>query len=259
VTFTPTLAGARAATLTVSSNDPANPSLSVALSGTGTAVSLSPASAIAFGNQTVGTASASRVATLINTGTTALTINSITLIGANPGDFVIASTTCGATLNAGRSCSINLRFRPTVLGPLTATLSVSDSDPTGTQTLSLSGTGVGSVAVVSPTTVAFGSVTRGQLGTPQTVTVSNTGNMPMTFNALNAFTIGGLNANQFTLTTGGSCVNGGTLAGGASCTVTVNFRPTLGTALGAKSAILSVRDNATNSRTQTAALSGTAL
>jgi hypothetical protein len=67
----------------------------------------------------------------------------------------------------------------------------------------------------------------------------------MTFNAANGFTLGG-NAAQFRLTTGGSCVNGGTLAALGSCTLTVNFAPRAGTTRATKNATVTIRSNATN-------------
>jgi trimeric autotransporter adhesin len=106
-------------------------------------------------------------------------------------------------------------------------------------------------------TVPFGGVIRGQVSGPQTVTVMNTGTGDLTFNATNGFTLGGANAAQFRLTPSAPCANGGILPQGASCTVSVVFAPKLSTALGAKSATLSVRSNATNG-TQTVTLTGTA-
>ena len=66
----------------------------------------------------------------------------------------------------------------------------------------------------------------------QTVTVTNTGAAPLSINGIN---LGGTNANQFNRNNG--C--GGTLGAGASCTVTVTFRPTSANPL-TKSATLTV-------------------
>ena len=95
-------------------------------------------------------------------------------------------------------------------------------------------------------TYNFGSVTRSTISAPLTVTVTNNGTTPLTFNATNGFVLGGANPNHFRLTTGGPCVNGGTLPALSSCTLTVNFAPRVGTALNAKNATVVVRSNALN-------------
>ena len=209
------------------------------------AVQLTPAS-LTFATQNVGTTSAFQTATLRNIGGLTMTFSI-----AITGDFLRGGNggSCGTTLGAGATCTINVRFRPTASGTRTGTLTVT-SALAGTGTVALSGTGNGALAAVSPTTTAaapysFGNVTRGQLGTPLTVTVTNNGTTSMTF-ANNGFALGGTNPGQFRLTTGGSCVNGGTLAALASCTFTVNFAPTAGTARNAKNATVTIRSNATN-------------
>lgn len=110
---------------------------------------------------------------------------------------------------------------------------------------------------MTPTTNNFGGVTRGQVSAPFSFTVTNTGTSALTFNAAGGFTLGGTNASQFVLTTGGSCANGQTLAALGSCTFSVTFAPRTGTALGNKTAIVRVRSNATNG-TQSVTVTGTA-
>ena len=214
------------------------------------AVQVLPAS-LTFPAQNIGTTSTFQTVTLTN-------------IGGSPMPFSIAISgnfqrggngggTCGTTLNAGRSCTINVRFGPATSGPLTGTLTV-NATAAGTGAVALSGTGLGAVATIAPATTAatttaaapynFGGVTRGQVSAPLTINLTNTGSAPLTFNATNGFVLGGNNPTQFRMTTGGSCVNGGTLGAGASCSVTVNFAPRAGTTLTLKSATVTVRSNA---------------
>ncbi|HUI40640.1 MAG TPA: choice-of-anchor D domain-containing protein [Terriglobia bacterium] len=140
VTFTPTATGTRTATLSVSDNVTGSPQ-TVALTGTGVAlmVSLTPP-VLSYPSQILNTASAVQVATLTNTGTETVNITGITLAGANAGDFA-DTTTCGATLAAGKSCTITVTFTPTVGGTRTATVSVADNATGSPQTVALTGQG----------------------------------------------------------------------------------------------------------------------
>jgi FtsP/CotA-like multicopper oxidase with cupredoxin domain len=219
VSFTPTAAGARAGVLSVASNDPINPLLSVPLTGTGTAVALSP-SAITFPNQTVGTSSTSWTITIGNSGPAALTINSIVLSDANPADFTL-NNQCGAAINSGRSCTVRVRFAPTAIGVRTASLVVSTSDlGTPQASVALTGTGTAPALSATPTTLTFSSALN-TASAPQVVTVSNLGTSPLTITSIN---LGGTNTGQFTQTN--NCRFGTPIAAGASCTVNVTFRPT---------------------------------
>jgi FG-GAP-like repeat/Abnormal spindle-like microcephaly-assoc'd, ASPM-SPD-2-Hydin len=140
VQFDPTQTGLQTGSITVTDNASGSPQM-VPLTGTGTAVVLSPAG-VYFGSYTVGTTSAPALFTLTNKGSGALAISSIALGGADPLDFG-ETNNCGTSLNAGASCTITTLFTPLVAGSLSATLTVNDSDPASPQTAALSGTGVG--------------------------------------------------------------------------------------------------------------------
>jgi hypothetical protein len=224
-----------------------------------TALQLTPA-VLSFGNVLVGRnlVLPATVTSLTNFGGLPLAI-SRSITGTNLADFRIAgSSTCGGTLAAGATCIINVRFQPAAaIGLESAILNVSAvGNPT--VNVALSGTGIAPAASVSPTTIKFGNVSRGQLSTQFTVTVTNTGIGPLTFNTNNGFALGGANPGQFRLTPSAPCANGRILPQNGSCTLTVVFAPTPTTAHGAKSATLFVRSNATNG-TQTVSLTGTAM
>jgi sugar lactone lactonase YvrE len=138
VSFSPKGAGARTASLRFSDSDPTSPQ-TVSLSGTGTAVSLSPTS-LSFAARAVGTTSAAKVVTLTNKGSSALSITGISITGTNSGDFT-KSSTCGTSLAGGASCTLSGRFSPKAVGARSASLRLSDSDSTSPQTVGLSGTG----------------------------------------------------------------------------------------------------------------------
>src|SRR5437879_11109164 len=85
----------RTATYCVDANFTGSPSAAVGQSVSGAAaVSLSPTS-LTFRRQNVNTTSAPKSVTLSNTGNAPLTVNSITLTGANANNFALTSaSTC---------------------------------------------------------------------------------------------------------------------------------------------------------------------
>ena len=175
VTFAPTAPGSMSASLTITDNA-GNSSQSVALTGPGTgpAVSLSPSS-IVFANQTLSTTSSLRVVTITNTGNATLSISSIAITGANAKYFGETST-CGSSVSAGASCTISLIFAPVTSGATSASLAVTDNAPSNPQSVALSGTGVAKpAAILSSTSLSFGSQASGTSSAAQTVTVTNTG------------------------------------------------------------------------------------
>ena len=102
------------------------------------------------------------------------------------------------------------------------------------------------VAGLSPSTLTFTAYS-GTTSAAQTVTLSNTGNAPLTITSIS---LGGTNASSFTQTN--TCST--SVAAGSNCTISVKFSPA---ATGSFSATLSVIDNAAGSP-HTSALSGTA-
>jgi len=114
LTFSPNTTGTRFATLNISTNGQGG-RRSVSLNGVGVAggtpaAGLSPAS-LSFASQPVGTTSVAGTATLDNAGTAALSISSVTITGANPGDFAQANN-CGSSLPAGSTCTFSITFTP---------------------------------------------------------------------------------------------------------------------------------------------------
>ena len=122
------------------------------------------------------------------------------------------------------------------------------------QTAGVSGTGVGPTATLSPTSLSFSKQNVNTTSPPKTVTLSNTGNAPLTINTI---TITGTNANNFALTSASTCpLGGGTLNAQTNCTLSVTFTPT---SKGSKAASVTVADNANNvsGSQQQVSLSGT--
>lgn len=138
----PSAAGTRLGEITVV-DDAAGSPHAVPLSGTGAApvVTLSPA-VLDFGNQQVGTRSATQMVALTNTGSAPLTISNLSLNGANPSDFFIAANTCaGSALQPGLSCSVSVHFVPSATGSRSASLVFIDNASDSPQSILLAGSG----------------------------------------------------------------------------------------------------------------------
>ncbi|PYX89234.1 MAG: hypothetical protein DMG68_05800, partial [Acidobacteria bacterium] len=124
VVFSPTAAGPATSSLTISGlNDPANSSLTVALTGTGLLPptgSVNPTS-LAFGNQATNVTSAIKTVTLSNSGSSAMAITSISTSGNFARNTTVANN-CGTSVAGGGSCNIGVTFRPTSLGAKSGTL-----------------------------------------------------------------------------------------------------------------------------------------
>ena len=229
-----------------------NPTQTILLNGTGTGTGapqavLSPAS-LGFGNVTTGSTSASQSITLSNPGSTALTLTGVSISGANATKFA-QTNNCGTSLAAGANCTISVTFSPDAAGGYSASITVSDNASGSPQTASLTGTGVAPAApqaVLSPTGLAFGSVTTGATSAAQEITLSNPGTGALTIAGI---TVIESNAAKFAQTN--NC--GSSLAMGSTCTITVSFSPDV---VGVFSASISVADNASGSP-QTVALTGT--
>jgi hypothetical protein len=221
---------------------------------------------LTFPSQVVGTTSAARTLTLHNTGTASLTGITVVVTAPFARPTGTAGGTCGATLTAGSTCTINVVFSPTAAGAANGTATITGSVTVTGSPVSLSGTGVAAVAAASltPASRNFGTVARGTtlLAPIQVFTLTNTGNVTLTGIAQGV--LGGTNATEFTvrraLSTcgpagGGQALGLTTLNPGATCTVTVAFTPLTTQTTGAKSATVSVTDLA---GTQTSTLTGTA-
>jgi hypothetical protein len=211
---------------------------------------------IAFGQQVVGTASATQSAGIYNGGNESLTITSIALTGASSG-FALqqaASNNCsnGQVLAPGTSCQVAANLNPAHVGNLSGSVVFSTNslnNSNATESVALSGFVAGSYATLSPTPLAFPNQNVSTTSAVNAVTLTNTGTVELTNIAVS---LTGTNTSDFAIATGTSAC-GSSLAIGSSCFIYVTFTPQAATSY---AATLSVSDNATNSP-QTAVLTGT--
>jgi hypothetical protein len=213
---------------------------------------------LTFPDTVTGQKSTSQSITLTSSGDQAVSFQSVSVTGANPGDFE-ESDNCVSTvvLQPKHSCSIFVIYAPTSVLPSQATLNVMDSAVGNPQQYGLSGMGVAPPPLTpgvslnpSGTFNLAGTTTQGTTAAPQNLTVSNTGTGP-----LHVTTIGvsGLNANDFSVT-GSNCLETA-VAAGASCTIPVTFAPL---ASGIRTTTLSITNDAANSP-QMVTINGTAV
>jgi hypothetical protein len=201
---------------------------------------------LVFSNQVVNTSSVPQTVALTNTGTKALGLSSITVIGAQADDYILTNT-CGASLAANASCVLSIIFKPVSVGAKKATISIRDNAVGSPQSVALSGTGVAAPVVkLSTTQLTFASQLVGVTSAAQTVTLTNGGTGALT---LTSITVKGGQADDYILTK--TC--GASLAANASCVLSVSFKAV---SVGAKQAFINIADNAAGSP-QSVALSGT--
>jgi FG-GAP-like repeat/HYDIN/CFA65/VesB-like, Ig-like domain/FG-GAP repeat len=138
VTFDPQDRGWRRTSLTVTANTITHDQ-SISLFGVATSVTLSPSS-LNFGNQKVGTVSDPQVVTLTNVGNKPVSIYSLGIIGQFPQVF-LQTNTCGTSVAAGASCTINVQFAPQLTRGFIESLGVKDDGGGQTQKIQVAGTG----------------------------------------------------------------------------------------------------------------------
>jgi len=186
---------------------------------------------VTFNSTQVGNTSADspEIVTLSNPGGLILNISDISITGTHAGDFSLDSTTCGATLPIGASCTVNLSFTPTGLGARTANLVFTDDAADSPQSVSLSGTGtaVGAPVVsLSESSLYFAARTVGTTSYAQEVILENTGDATLNITSIVVSTTSApTSPGDFAID---STTCGATLAAAASCAVNVSFTPVAG-------------------------------
>ena len=175
VQFTPTVDGTFPSSITIPSNDPNTPQVTVPISGTsqGAIITASP-NPLDFGSVGVGGFSTLSV-TVQNTGNINLTFGTI---GTPAAPFSNVGGTCvnGGTLTPTQTCTISIKYSPSSVGTFNSNFIItSNAYNAGSYTVNLTGTAVASPQIsITPNPVSFGSETIGS-NNSTTVTVQNIG------------------------------------------------------------------------------------
>ncbi|HEY9138264.1 MAG TPA: choice-of-anchor D domain-containing protein, partial [Terriglobus sp.] len=152
---------------------------------------------------------AAQTVILTNTGTATAGLSTPVISG----DFRIASTTCGSSLAINASCAISLVFAPTASGTRSGILTLVDS--VAQHAVALRGTGIAGTLSVSPSAIAFYDTTLNTTTAIRNIVLTNSGNGMLNLGTITA-------SDNFAVSN--NC-NGITLAGGATCTLSVTFTP----------------------------------
>jgi hypothetical protein len=195
VRFAPASAGAKTGALSVNSNDPIRPRVDVPMTGTGLApvIDVSPPT-LGFGDVKLAQAK-DLVLTIRNTGTATLKVSSVT--SSNP-QFSVTQFTerpSGALRNLplaitpNTSVELTVRLRPSFVaasvGAISGALSINSNDPNRPRVdVPVTGTGIGAL-IGAPSSLSFGGVTVCLAAASTTsLTLTNTGNAPLTIASL---------------------------------------------------------------------------
>jgi len=147
VTFTPDTVGTQPATLIVTTNSKAQPTISIPMTGIGKAANLSLSlTSINFAKTAIGHPSAAKTMTLTNKNANSLTLTYSTPIsigGTGASSFAISANTCtsGSLAPGGGTCSFEVTFTPGKAGEQTAEIAITDNAAKSPQMIKLTGTG----------------------------------------------------------------------------------------------------------------------
>ncbi len=212
VTFYPATVTPVSGTITITTNDPDEGTVSVQLTGSkASAIAQYSAGDFDFGSMNLGQ-SASRSLRVTNNGNVNLNIFSIDLISDQ---FAVSGVTLPLNVAPGGSANLSLTYTAVHEGEAAATLVIhSNADNIPDQTVTLRGRGTSPEILVDVFNYDFGPVTIGEAPTWPLV-VRNTGSGPLTIQSAQA------NNAAFTVT--GQI---GPINPGATATYTVKFTPT---------------------------------
>ncbi len=174
-----------------------------------------------FGSVALNTNSASKTITLSNTAATGSATLTFTSVSSNNPAFAATNVNCTSLAPSSTSCSITVIFKPTAVGLTTGTIIVTHS--AGVSNVPVSGTGAGSAsASASTTTITFPDTAVNATSAASSVRVTNGGSAALT---LGTFVFSGGQAGEFSLPSGSTCTQNGSLAAGGSCDINVTFTP----------------------------------
>jgi hypothetical protein len=212
VCASPALLGSENGTLVISSNDPAYPSLSVALHATRDSVGLQLSETdIDFGRKAICDDPASTNIIITNIGNVPETVN----ISFANGTAFTASTVGDVTIPSGKNTGLFVEFTPPAYGDYNDVLIVTSATCQAEYRIPLHGELVEQVYTVTPNPLSFPVVNVGG-ATTRDITLQNAGGMDATIGSISITPAG-----TFSLVSGGATQ----IAAGTSERYTIRFSP----------------------------------
>jgi Beta-propeller repeat len=163
-------------------------------------------------------------------GNNPVMVNSVTVGGANPGDFSEFDSCGPATVPPTVVCAFTIGFTPSANGPRSATFTINEAS--GQLSFTASGTGIAAATpppngtiTFAPTNIVFANQEVSIPSQPQSIAITVTGNTPVTLQS--AFGNGGTDPGDFFQGTASTnpCPFGSPIAAGITCNVGVVFDP----------------------------------
>lgn len=223
-----------------------------------------------FGSTDVTGGTIDRIFTIYNTGSGSLTLSGtpkIVIGGTNAADFSVSADATSPVAATTGSTTFTIHFNPSAAGTRSATLSIANDDSDeNPYNFSIQGTGLGPEMDVngnaltitdgdaSPSTTDwtdFGATSISGGTIDKTYTIYNTGGGILTLSGTPKIVVGGTNAADFTVTSDATSPVAATTG---STTFTVRFDPS---AIGTRSATLSIANNDSNENPYNFSIQGT--
>ena len=202
----------------------------------------------------VAATSAPQVITVTNKGQLDLGITSVTLAGLNPADYAISKNTCTAAVKPKATCTVEVTFKPSVIGSRVAEVKIASNDAdTPVLTIPLEGVAsavpAGAISV-APLAVPFPVTEVGKTSAPQKITVSNTGAADITIGNVTV-----VDATKDFVVDAKACAKGTKLKPKASCVINASFKPS---SVGSKTAKVTILSDDKTRPSVVATLAGVA-
>ncbi|MCL2064469.1 MAG: choice-of-anchor D domain-containing protein [Candidatus Cloacimonetes bacterium] len=134
-----------------------------------------------FGDVLVGTISNTQDFIISNTGNGDLVISNISPIGASEFNYTHASLPI--TIGSGASSTLSVTFSPSSEGSFGALVNITHNAAGSPNTITLSGAGVLPIFSINPISFDFGNIVVGAVS-DQTFTISNTGSAPLVIESI---------------------------------------------------------------------------
>jgi photosystem II stability/assembly factor-like uncharacterized protein len=230
VTFTPNARGTDAEQITLNDSATNSPQV-ITVTGNGTSAVVTFSSETnTFSKQKIGTTSSPKTVTLTNTGTADLSISAITIDDTTSPSGFTETDDCPrspSTIPPHSGCTISVTYAQTVwyqngsYGSDSAQVVLTDNAPYGTGSFYVSGTSYSGAVTLSPSSLTFDQIAVGQTSSPQTVRLTDSGDLPLYVTAINT---------PLGITETDNCprinTSPQTLASGASCSIQITYTPT---------------------------------